>query len=288
MKQILSIVMLAGLTGIVFATDPPTEEKDDDGNRSWSQSYSHSWGDAPPTSNWGQMAPNLQPPTNMGPVVPPNLNQGFYPGWNMPMQGFPNQSFSSSSHTNSMSISGTSVLSSLANLQLSTGTKIRITEEASALLSSSTRKVTLSEVNKTPIELAAIILEGTDCTASKIDNQLIITAEGERLRKNQLDSATKSLSKLIVAMAMERPITLTMQQTPLPFVVQMLQGMSGVRIELPTENRSFFYTPQPMVSVDANRTPLGDVLVSIAEQINATIEVEGGVIELRSKKLQER
>ena len=142
----------------------------------------------------------------------------------------------------------------------------------------------MSEINQTPLTLASKMLAGMNCKADLLGKDLVISLEGENVEESSLNETTKTLSSALLDEAMKRPITLTMHQTPLPFVTQMLQGMSGVTIQLPEQHRSFFYTPQPQIDVQAHQTPLAEVLRSIAEQIDAEVVVRSGAVLLQSNQ----
>ena len=141
-------ILTAALTGLValplaIAAGPQnkkpshTESSTDDGkgNKSWSSSSSYSWGDPPPagsaaTKPFGPPGAQGFGAPSFGP--PPNMKQGFYPGWNMPMDGFPQQSFSSSN--NRFSLRNVSLLQALATLQDTIGKKILLTKDASSVV----------------------------------------------------------------------------------------------------------------------------------------------------------
>ena len=72
-----------------------------------------------------------------------------------------------------------------------------------------------------------------------------------------------------------------MYQTPVPFVIQMLEGMAGVRISVPREYQDHFFTQQPLISINAREQPLGDVLQSVAAQLRCELDVSQGVIVIR-------
>ncbi|TWU25277.1 hypothetical protein Pla52o_15750 [Novipirellula galeiformis] len=293
MKRLLCLLATASVALTAIAADPQSESEsktqdDGKGNSSWSHSYSNSWGDQPPMAGqFGDPGWNwMGPPTEFNPMTAPpmpNFNHGFYPGWNMPMPGGPGQQYASSTRSNSMSISGASVLSALGSLQFSSRLEIRLTVAAAEAIQNSEAKVSISEVNKTPVDLANKMLSGTGCEAQRVDDKLVIHKQAEKVDAASVSDATQSLNTIMVAKALKSPVTLTMQQTPLPFVTQMLQGMTGVTIELPEANRSFFYTPQPRIDVNANQTPLSEVLESVAKQIDAELDVSGGRVRLRSK-----
>lgn len=225
--------------------------------------------------------------SSTGNAVPP---PGFPPNAFQPPPGFPSPpplgarlygpgrtSFSSSS--SSISLDNIDVVSALSQVANTTGASIRLTPRAAAILVESGKKVTLSERNATLDALAAKILADTGLTGRLIEGFLLVAAPEEEIDPAKL----VSIQDFALGRALDANVTLVMVQTPVPFVTQMLSGMTGAPIDLPARYRDPFFVAQPIVTVEANGVPLRKVLESIARQLNADLVIKDGRVSFELK-----
>ncbi len=203
-------------------------------------------------------------------------------------------SFSSSS--NSIAFKDTPLLEALATVSRTTRTAIFVSTKAADALGNSSHKVTVSEQNLSPEKLFAKMLQGSDLVAVPIGSNVCILTEQDSLAELQanIDAAIKAktevvkglipLSVIHIGQALRSPVTLTMIQTPVPFVIQMLEGVAKVRIVVPAEYQDQFFVQQPLISIQAQGDSLQSVLQSVAKQMGCELDVSEGVISIRRPK----
>ena len=114
--------------------------------------------------------------------------------------------------------------------------------------------MTVSATNATAQQLVDKVLADTGLVGIDSERLIMIAAEEQELPKDPKEVG--DLSAILMRSALKRPITLTMMRTPTPFVIQMLEGMCGLRFKVPDRYRSMFYVSQPQVSVNAQEQPL--------------------------------
>jgi len=198
-----------------------------------------------------------------------------------------------SSTSSSVTFRDTPLLESLTIVSQTTRTAIFVSTNAATVLNKSSHKVTISEQNLSPEELFAKILKGTQLVAVPIGSNVCILTEQDSVEelKANVAAAIKAKTEVVKGLiplavihtdnALRSPIQLTMVQTPVPFVIQMLEGLGRVRIVVPSEYRDQFFVQQPLISIRAQGEPLGTVLQSVAKQIGCELDVSEGVIAIR-------
>ena len=201
-----------------------------------------------------------------------------------------------SSSSNAVTLKNTPVLEALVTVARTTGTAIFVSTKAADVLNKSSHKVTVSEQNLSPEKLFAKMLTGTHLVAVPIGSNVCVLTEQDSVDelKANVAAAIKAktaavkglipLSVIHLDNALRSPITLTMVQTPVPFVIQMLEGLAKVKIVLPPEYQDQFFTRQPVISIHARGESLGTVLQSVAKQLNCELDVSEGVISIRKPK----
>lgn len=198
-----------------------------------------------------------------------------------------------SSSSNAVTLKDTPIMEALATVSRTTRTAIFVSEHAEKVLSTAGNKVTVSEQNLSPEMLFAKVLSGTDLVAVPMGSNICILSKTDSIEelKSNVQAAIEAKTAVVKGLiplsvihmnhALRKPITLTMVQTPVPFVIQMLEGMSQVKITLPPENQGQFFGQQPLVSVNARGEPLQTVLESVAKQMQCELRLVDGAIAIQ-------
>jgi hypothetical protein len=200
-------------------------------------------------------------------------------------------SFSSSS--NAVALKDTPLVDALASVSRTLRVAIFVSDQAADVLAKTSHQVTLSERNLSPEQLFQRILDGSHLVAYPIGSNICVLAESDSIEevKAAVEEAIKAKTEVVKGLiplnviltdkALRSPVTLVMIQTPAPFVIQMLEGMTQVPIAVPAEFRDQFFVSQPLVTVQAQNEPLEDVLKSVAKQLGCELEVSKGSIAIR-------
>lgn len=202
-------------------------------------------------------------------------------------------SYSNSTSSNSVTLNDTPLIQAIVIASRNLKTPVFLSKNAADVVRSSSQKVTISERDRSAERLMAKMLRGTNLIVKTFGVNLCILSEDDLIDEIEqsvaaaVEAKTEDVKGLIplsviqLESALKKPVTLTMFQTPVPFVIQMLEGMAGVKISVPREYQDQFFTQQPMISINAQGQPLSEVLESVASQLRCELDVSQGVVAIR-------